>query len=91
MEGVHAYMCAACKENWRPFRRRSDGEEDWTSLVQSFLTLMEERKHTSYRLPLGDGDCESCESEETKSRVFLNLTSHVVCMPCYRWFTRADT
>jgi hypothetical protein len=88
---IHAYMCAACKENWRGFRHRSDGQQEWTSFVQGFLTLMEEREHTSYKLPLGDGKCECCESEETKSRVFLNLTSHVVCIPCYRWFTGADT
>jgi hypothetical protein len=91
MEGAHAYMCAACKENWRDFRRRSDGKQEWTSPVQGFLKLTEERKHTSYKLPLGDRDCECCGSEEIKSRVFLNLTSHVVCMPCYRWFTKADT
>jgi hypothetical protein len=65
-------MYVAYKENLRGFRRRSDGKQEWTSLVQGFLKLMKERKHMNYKEAFTERVVSLCTIK--MHSIFINTT-----------------
>jgi hypothetical protein len=65
-------MCAACKTNWRAFRRRSEETQNWMSLIEGFSKLMEARQHNSsiYHSMMATANY----AEERKSKFVLSST-----------------